>query len=324
MLDLHRFSDDVRAMAGSPGSIRWDEDLDRVVVTELTDDEFMRLLKRSESVQGYLDRLAVRTPGPATIYRDLHEDERHAVWLDVLQLAVDDEAVLWSDDLGLRRAAREVGIDAFGTSALVDVLRDTAIASAGDDQDRVGQALEVAYARVFELGRDHMVDVMLRVEDVYRLAQEDGWKPGAAAIALSRASLWAWNENALALLRAIYKNARSTAPETLAEWQLAGMHGAASALQPEAAAAVLALLALIAFDDQPDDAERADSLRRARRVAADLGLPDPAGGLPRAAALIAEDGGMDHPDALAKRVLELVEQPEPEGMDPQGGADDDI
>jgi hypothetical protein len=323
MLDLHRFSDDVRAMAGSPGSIHWDEDLDRVVVTELTDDEFMRLLKRSESVQGYLDRLAVRTPGPATIYRDLHDDESQAVWLDVLQLAVDDGAVVWSDDLGLRRAAREVGIDAFGTSALVDVLRDMAIASAGDDQEGVWKAIKVAYARVFELGRDHMVDVMLRVEDVYRLAEEGGWRPGAAAIALSRRSLWAWNENALALLRVIYKKARSAAPETLAEWQLAGMHGAAGAQQSEAAAAVLAVLALIAFDDQPDDAERADSLQRARRVATELGLPDPAGGLPRAAALIAEGAGTDDPDALVKRVLELVEEPEPEGGDPQDGVDDD-
>jgi hypothetical protein len=77
-----------------------------------------------------------------------------------------------------------------------------------------------------------MVDVMVRAEDVYLLAQEDDWRPGAAAVALSRPSFWAWNENALNLLRTLYTKARNAAPETLSEWQLAGMHGAARAVSP--------------------------------------------------------------------------------------------
>ena len=306
MLDLHRLSDDVRGMAGSPGSMHWDEDHGQVILSDLSDDEFMRLLKRAEAVERYVDRLAVRTPGPPTAYTELHKDETQAPWLDVLQLALDEQLVLWGDDLGMRRAARAVGISAFGTPALIDALRDNAIAIATNSDDDVA-AIKLAVHRNLELASDGIVDLMLGIEDVYVLAQRDEWQPLAGAVAISRPSFWLWNDRALSVLKVIYRHARVAAPESLVEWQVAAMHGAAGAPQPQAAAAVLAILALVGFGDQPDDQERANALRRARQVATYLGLPDPAGGLPRAAGILADGGECDDPDALVKRLLELVE-----------------
>jgi tetratricopeptide (TPR) repeat protein len=306
MLDLHRLSDDVRGMAGSPGSLRWDEDLAQVVMIDLSDEEFMRLLDRAESVQRYVDRLAVRSPGPATVYAELRKDETQAPWLDVLQLTADEQAVLWSDDLGMRRAARAVGVTAFGTPALVDALRDNAIA-ASTTADEVTAAITLAVSRNLELARDHVVDLMLGLEDVLVLADGDGWKPRAGAVAIARPSFWMWNDRALTVLKLIYKRARADAPDSLVEWQMAAMHGAAQLAQPEAAAAVLAILALVGFGEAPNDLERADALRRARGVATKLGLPDPAGGLPRAARILADGSEGDDPATLVKRILGLVE-----------------
>lgn len=307
MLDLHRFCDDVRGMAGSPGSMRWDDLLGGVIMTELSDDEFMRLLKRSDGVRQYIDRLTVRTPGKSTIYTELKDAEQHAVWIDPLQLAIDEDASLWSDDLGLRRAARAVGIRAFGTPSLLDALRDKGIEAAGEDQNAIERVLEGAISTIKELAADHIVDLPIPPEEVFALAEEQDWNANsAAAVVLSRGSFWEWTQGALSLLQVIYGEAREHAPDSLAGWQLAAMFGAASSRQPEAAASVLAVLALVAFGGDPGDHDRAESLRRARLVATDLGVPDPAGGLPRAAALLAEGGACKDPDELVRRILDLL------------------
>lgn len=306
MLDLHRLSDDVRGLAGSPGTLRWDEVRGQVIMSDLSDEEFMRLLRRAEAVANYVDRLVVRTIGPATVYSELHKDDRQAPWRDTLQLAADQEAVVWSDDLGMRRAARAVGLKAFGTPALVDALRDAAI-EAGDSEATDVEVIKTTLMRNLELARDHVVDLPIGPEDLYLLAEEDVWQPRAAAVALSRPSFWMWNDRAFATLTVIYKHARTHAPDTLVEWQFAAMHGAGQLVEPEAAAAVLAILATVGFGDEPSDQERANSLRRARQVASALGLPDPIGGLPRAAQMLAEGGACEDPEALVKRILALLD-----------------
>ncbi len=129
----------------------------------------------------------------------------------------------------------------------------------------------------------------------------------SAAVALSRGSFWIWTDDALTLLLAVYEGAREHAAENLAGWQFAAMYGAASNREPEAAASLLAVLALLAFGGEPTDEERADSLRRARQVATELGVPDPAGGLLSAAALLVKGGVVDDAAELVRRVLAIVE-----------------
>jgi uncharacterized protein DUF4365/TPR-GreAB-C-PIN type conflict system protein len=306
MLDLHRLSDDVRSLAGSPGTLRWDESRRQVVASDLSDEEFMRQLRRAEAVERYVDRLVVRTPGAPTVYSELDRTDRATPWRDTLQLANDEAAVVWSDDLGMRRAARGAGLKAFSTPALVDALRDIAI-EAGSSEAADVEAIRETVRRNLELARDHVVDLPIAPEDLLVLATDDDWHPRAAAVALSRPSFWMWNDRAFAALAVVYKEARIHAPETLVEWQFAAMHGAGQLASREAAAAVLALLAMVGFGLEPSDQERADSLRRARQVASGLELPDPIGGLPRAAQTIADGGACDDPEELVKRIMALLD-----------------
>lgn len=310
MLGLHRSAFDIRGLAGSPGSIRWDPEGDGIAMTELSDEEFMRLYDRSERVQSYTDRVQVRAVTERTALTQLANEREHAEWVDVLHLALERQLPIWSDDLGLRRIARELGLISFGTPAVVDAIRDLVIENSTDtDVDEA--AIAAAFDTQVELAADMIVDLPLGTEGLLRLAEADGWKARAGAFALTRPAWWVANSDGIAALRRIYGEARDKAPDDLPAWQYAAMYGTARALQPEAASAVLAFLAMLGYDeDEPTDETRLDGLRRARQTAADLGHPDPASAVPAAAAALAKAGKCADPEQLATRILEALDSSE--------------
>lgn len=306
MLGLHRSVFDVRGLAGSPGTMRWDPTRDGITITELSDEEFKRLYDRSDRVQRYTDRVQVRAVTDRAGLTQLANEREHAEWVDVLHLALERRLPIWSDDLGLRRIARELGLVAFGTPTVVDALRDLAIEnSTAADVDAA--AIATAFDTHVELAADMIVDLPLGTEGLLRLAEADGWKARAGAFALARPAWWVENPDGISVLRCIYSEARDKAPDDLPAWQYAAMYGTARVLQPEAASALLAMLAMIGYDeDDPMDETRLDGLRRARQTAADLGHPDPAGAVPAAAAALAKAGKCAHPEQLATRILEAL------------------
>lgn len=305
MFGLHRAAFDVRSLAGSPGSMHWDSNRAGIVVTNLDGDEFRRIHRRSEIVQSYSDRIEVGATTDRTVLTELAGAREHAEWVDVLQLAKDRRLPLWSDDLGLRRTARSLGLSAFGTPAVVDAVRDVAVERATGPS--IDEVIDWAFDVQLELAADMIVDLPLAEDDLIRLAEADGWRARAAAAALARPAWWAANPTGFAAVRRIYREARSAAPGDLVGWQWAAMYGAARALQPEAASAVLATLGMIGFDgDDPSDSERIAGMVAARRVAADLGHPDPAGAVSAVAAALAKDGRCTDPSALAYRVLDAL------------------
>lgn len=307
MLGLHRAAFDIRGLAGSPGSIRWDPERDGIAMTELGEQEFMRLFERSERVQGYTDRVQVRAVTKRTALAQLANEREHAEWVDVLQLALERQLPIWSDDLGLRRIARGLGLSSFGTPAVVDAIRDLAIENS-TDTEVVEEAISGAFDTHIELAADMIVDLPLGTEGLLRVAEADGWKARAGAVALARPAWWVANPDGTTTLRRIYGEARKSAPDDLSAWQFAAMYGTARALQPEAASAVLAMLAMLAYDeDEPKDETRLDGLRRARHIAADLGHPDPASAVRAAAAALAESGQCTDPEQLAARILEALD-----------------
>jgi predicted nucleic acid-binding protein len=311
MLGLHRSAFDIRGLAGSPGSMRWDPERDGIATTELSDEEFRRLYDRSERVQSYTDRVRVRAVTDRTVLSQLANEREHAEWVDVLHLALERRLPIWSDDLGLRRIARELGLVAFGTPAVVDAIRDLAIENSTDTD--VDEVIAAAFDTQIELAADMIVDLPLGTEGLLRLAEADGWKARAGAFALSRPAWWAANPDGIAALRRIYSEAQEKAPDDLPAWQYAAMYGTARVLQPEAASALLAILAMIGYDeDEPTDETRLDGLRRARHAAADIGYPDPAGAVPAAAAALAKAGKCADPEQLATRILEALDVSESE------------
>lgn len=302
MLGLHRASFDVRGLAGSPGSLRWDPEQEGIVMTELSAQEFRRLHHRVEQVQNYADRLQVRTVTVRTHLSALEDEGRHAEWTDVIHLTAEHNLAIWSDDLGLRRLARQLGLVAFGTPAVIDAVRDLALEQS-TTPDAVNAAINRAFELQIELAADMVVDLPVGSGGLLRLATADGWKARSGAAVISRPFWWVENPDGIDAVLEIYQKARDEAPGDLATWQAAAMYGVARAFTPEVASGVLALLALLAFgEDDPAEETLMESMRRARQAAADLGHPDPTGAIQAAANYLAKTGKCDDPDELIRRV----------------------
>lgn len=307
MHDLHRASADIRSLASSFGRLSWNAQLKTIALTELSDQEFDRLNHRVESIDAFTRRLVVRSVNEPSLLCELDNYTAHSPWTYVLEIAGQEDTAIWSDDLGVRRLARSLNLAAFGTPALIDAVRaDRLEKSTTPEADDAA----VAWAATLnlELARDYVVDLPLTSGELLRLAQEDDWKARTGAALLTRPAWWAANhDSGITALNTIYAHARKYSPQELVNWQHAAMYGVTRAIQPESAPALLALLALTGFDHATTDEERAQGLSQARQIAAELGIPDPASGLPSAAAEIQRAGECDNPDALVQRVLAIAD-----------------
>ncbi len=302
MHGLHRASFDVRGLAGSPGTMRWDDKRGGIALTELDTEEYTRLYARSEKVQDYAERLQVQAVTARTLELGLDEDRYQAEWADVLQLAAEHQLTIWSDDLGLRRLARSVGLTAFGTPAVAEAIRGERLEASGTAEEDAA-AIEATHLLHLELAADHIVDLPLDGPVVLTLAENDGWMPRIAASVISRPVWWVNNPNGFEAVKAIYVGAAANVPDTLPAWQRAAMYGAARALNADNAPGLLAIFALAGFDDtEADDDVRLAGLRRAVEIAAELGFPDPTGALPGAADLLRRSGRCADPEGLVKRL----------------------
>ncbi|WP_327097341.1 DUF4365 domain-containing protein [Nocardia vinacea] len=307
MHDLHRASADMRSLAGSFGRLSWNAQLETAALAELSDQEFDRLNHRAECIDTFTQRLVVRSVNEPSLLRELSHYTEHTPWIHALELAQQEDTAIWTDDLGMRRLARSLNLTAFGTPALIDAVRtdrlEKSTTAEADDA-----AVTWAATLNMELARDYVVDLPLTHEELLRLAEEDDWKARTAAAPLTRPAWWAANHaGGILTLRTIYARARTHSPHELVSWQYAAMHGLTRAIRPEAAPAVLALLALTGFDHATTDEERAQGLSQARQIAAELGIPDPASGLPSAAAVVQQSGECDDPDELVQRVLAIAD-----------------
>lgn len=306
MHGFHRASFDVRGLAGSPGTFRWDEELERVVVSDLSEDEYVRLYRRTEKVEDYAERLKVLSVTTRTLLGELDIDREHAEWADVLHLAAEHELTIWSDDLGLRRLARSAGLRAFGTPAVIDAIRDLRLEQS-DDTLEDQAAIQRAHELHMELAEDMVVDLPLERESLIELARRDGWIPRAAAAVISRPAWWVNNPDGMSTVQAIYDEAGAAAPAHLHGWQFAAMYGVARAIDPDTSPGLLALIALAGFTEQEaSDEVRIEGMHRARQVAADLGHSDPVSSLQVAARALQRDGRCSDPKAVVSRLLEAL------------------
>ncbi|WP_280456013.1 DUF4365 domain-containing protein [Nocardia brasiliensis] len=307
MHDLHRATADIRSLAGSFGRISWNAQLETVSLAALSDEEFDRLNRRAERIDTFTQRLVVRSVTEPSLLRELCNYTEHTPWIHALELAQQEGVAIWTDDLGMRRLARALDLDAFGTPSLIDAIRTDQLAkSTNPDTDNA--AVMWAATLNMELARDYVVDLPLTHEELLILAAEDDWKARSAAAALTRPAWWTANHaDCIHTVHAIYAQARIHAPQDLASWQFAAMYGVVRAIQPESAPVVLARLALSGFDHATTDWERAQGLSRARAIAAELGIPDPASGLATAAAAMQQSGECDNPSALVQHVLAIAD-----------------
>lgn len=307
--DIYRAVTDIRASAGSPGGIRWDGAAGELRLTELPKDEFIRQLRRAEALQKCALTLPVGTPAGTELLARLEESGSVARWVDPIQLAHERHCALWTDDLGMRRLAEALGVASFGTAGLLDALRAREIARAQIDE--VDGIVERFAETMRTLAADMVADLPLEPADIIKLAEIDNWYPRGGATAISRQAWWLWQvrlaTEPLAQLLELFAGVVVHRPEALPEWQLSAMMGAARALQPEFVSRGLCELAMLSWGSDASDDDIVDGINRARAVAEQFSLRDPALEIPAAAAHLAAGGLLNNPEALADRILARVE-----------------
>ena len=103
------------------GFMNFDPFDDRFILSDGTTDQDARLLILVTHMR---DRLATctNTPAPALPFELRPDRPLQLTWLGPLALAINQQIPLYSEDAHLRRIARESGIPAFGTDALLEAL----------------------------------------------------------------------------------------------------------------------------------------------------------------------------------------------------------
>lgn len=260
---------DIRIASSSPGTLAWDNAAGGIRLSEVPPQEYLRQLQRVGRVSALLNKLVVdtvRRPGESL---RIEADAVSEAWASTIELAREQGLPLWSDDLAVRSLARSLGLDAFGTPALCDAVRQRGGIKV-EDADLV---VREAAAEVLVLAADRLVDLPLEAGDLVRLARAED--PVTGLHHLARASWWAWQErpfHQLSELVPVMVEAKISAMETLR----AAMHGvAAAASSPEIAARLVCMVALVPYPGSETIESLVAALRIAKEVGDEKGFPDP-------------------------------------------------
>jgi nucleoside phosphorylase/tetratricopeptide (TPR) repeat protein len=227
--------------------------------------------EQAEQVAAAVQELAARMGTADQVVGDslpafagLQAPDSHLAWLSPIQVALDRHVPLWSDDAAQRALAREVGVEAFGTPDLLEVLRRNA---------RLPEERAANWKRAMIEGR--VGDFPLDAQLVIDVAASAGWEPGPASSTLARAAAWADLTQALATFTHIFRRVTAEAPDWLAHWLQVAIAGAAA--RAPGAAHVLAGaslgMAIVALSFNPAEVPRLASA--ARRACQDVGAGDP-------------------------------------------------
>lgn len=303
--DITATAAEAYGLAASTGMLDWDEQRQRLVLHELSPVERAMLVQRAQTLDEAARRTLLAEATRITLFPDLDEPGTRA-WLAPLQLAADRGAALWSDDAALRALARGAGIATFGTAALNEALVNWKIERAdGDHADAaISAAADEQSDLIRQLMREYVVDLPVTVEAILAQAADDDWMPAAGAVPLSRATWWAWSNDPIGDLLAVYNAIAAHRPDALPGWQFAAMEGAAAAWKdpPEAAALAVACVALLRFGER-DVQQARDALDRAAQLAIVRGLPSPQDQVPAAAKVLARAGHLAAHEEFAVEVL---------------------
>jgi nucleoside phosphorylase/tetratricopeptide (TPR) repeat protein len=166
-------------------------------------------------------------------FPDLDSPERHLPWLSPIQVAIDRNLVLWSDDAAQRRLAFEMGVKSFGTNDLIEILTVSGRVQTSD-VDRWRREMIAARIGDFPLDGPTLVS----------MASENGWAPGPVSMALSRAATWTDPPAANTLFMEIFRRVAHEAPDLLPFWLAVAIRGSVARIQRSAEALAGGLLSM--------------------------------------------------------------------------------
>lgn len=274
---------EARQLLASPGSVSWDSVADQPVLHEATAEEQNEILRRAERLDAAARACDVVVEGPLQVLGD-RDSEGSEAWLAPLQVAVDEALPLWSDDVVLRRLARDTGVPAFGTLALLD-----AIAQKPDAGPDVGD--EGEFERILDALLDEwVVDSPWTVQQVVDRAQRPDAPLGFLLAVLARPWRYA-DQDERADAAAAVQRAASGGEEQHRLWFSAVAYGLALA-STDPGASALSFAATVALAG-PAQAERlAEYVAWLRQLFHSQRLPgDPADHLDVVAGAIDAVGG---------------------------------
>lgn len=211
------------ALAGrSTSTFGFDPDADAARIFSIEPETAERMATEAELLVSEITAMHRRTP-PIGRENSPVEGDPFDPWKPLLDLAEAESLPVWADDVALRILARQAGLTAFSTPAVLAVLADTDRIT-GDEYRDARRALLAG-----RIG-DAPLDETLLLE----VAEQEGWKPGAAALALGSPASWA-TPNAFSIYRKIVHAAHRSQPVGDLGWLYSAIRGAALAFahQPE-------------------------------------------------------------------------------------------
>ncbi|MFG1971572.1 tetratricopeptide repeat protein [Nonomuraea fuscirosea] len=221
---------DVLAMR-STASLAYDEELGAISVDHSTPAEADRLAEAAEALLTLIYRFE-RVPRPATsAFAFAFEDAPPPLttWVSAADLAFLKGCALWSDDPILRMLARDVGIPATSTPAILDHLHTTKVISSHEHETTLRRLITAAIG-----------DFPLHEKRLMELAENDRWQPRAVARILARPATWAKPSAMIPLFTRLIAEVHVHQPDTLPAWLYHAVQGAATAMSHRRAAITIA------------------------------------------------------------------------------------
>ncbi len=263
----------------STGMMGWDTQSNQPTLTEIDEE-------RAEALATMAERLVNRVRECDIVTSRSRRARVHEIpevarpWLVPIEIAKERNLPLLSDDFVLRAAARSEGVAAFSTLDLV-----TVSVAAGELKDEDYKAV------LADLRRNYAADLPLDQEEILRLAAEDGWQPGPAALVLTRPAFWREPVSALSFYNKCISGVLTHEQSLLPGWCGAAIqgfsHGWPPAIVTRRAGRVLAHTMMMSsvVSEELKVALFSPLLKESRRVARSLGGDD---ALPAAAESLRE------------------------------------
>lgn len=221
---------------------------DRMIVTEHPQEMIDRqrtLIRTMLETARALRRVA----HPALVRLTSPDPERDSPWHLTLDAAMENGAILWSDDIGLRRLAHGEGVKAFGTLSLLTLARNHGRIDE-TEADRITRTLISEF----------VVDLPFDQAALEEVAAADKWVPAGPATVLSRAHTW--NKHLGAAESILHHALRQAPTPHFAQWSYAAMTGLAAS-SPENRDSKLTALITRVLRERWSRPEHADALASA-------------------------------------------------------------
>jgi DNA-binding SARP family transcriptional activator len=125
----------------STSSWIYDEQSDRGRLATITTEEAEERHRRVTELLNLIKRCVVTPIAPSERIKEMGELAGSA-WVTTIECAAQSQASLWCDDVALRAAARSIGVPAFSTPALIDVLVEAGVLTSEERERAVRAFIE--------------------------------------------------------------------------------------------------------------------------------------------------------------------------------------